>query len=314
MPATSIALDTAFQTHERLLWNLCYRLTGVPADADDLVQETFLRAMERPPARMDEDLRPWLVRVALNLGRDLLRRRRRRGWKGPWLPGPIETADDASPPAYEPTVPGLGSTEGRYDLVESVTLAFLTALEALSPTQRAVLLLRDVFDHSVEETAAALDLSVPNVKTTHHRARRAMAAYDRTRQPPTRTMQERTRAALERFMRAIAAEDGAAIAGLLAPDVRAISDAGGEFHAARVAVVGAAKVARFFQRLNGRRAPGERSTLRMLNGLPAIAFEFATGRPGDPPRGTFHVELDADGRIRTIQNVLVTRKLTRVAF
>lgn len=309
MSAPSIVLESAFQAHERLLWNLCYRLTGVPADADDLVQETFLRAMERPPARVDDDLRPWLVRVAVNLGRDLLRRRRRRGWTGPWLPGPIGTADHASPPAYEPD-----ATAGRYDLLESVTLAFLTALEALTPTQRAVLLLRDVFDHSVDETAAALDLSVPNVKTTHHRARRAMAAYDRARQPPTRTMQERTRAALERFMRAIAAEDGAAIAELLAPDVRALSDGGGEFHAARAPVVGAAKVALFFRRLNGRRAPGERSSVRMLNGLPAIVFEFATGRPGDPPRGTFHVELDADGRIRTIRNVLVTRKLSSVAF
>lgn len=308
MPAASIALDVAFQAHERLLWNLCYRLTGVPADADDLVQETFLRAMERPPARTDDDLRPWLVRVAMNLGRDFLRRRRRRGWKGPWLPGPVETIDEASPPAYEPD-----ATAGRYDLVESVTLAFLTALEALTPTQRAVLLLRDVFDHSVEETATALDLSVPNVKTTHHRARRAMAAYDRTRRPPTRTVQERTRAALERFMRAIATEDGAAIAGLLAPDVVAVSDGGGEFHAARVPVVGAEKVARFFQRLNARRARGQRSIVRTLNGLPAIVFEFATGRAGDPPRGTFHVELDADGRIRTIRNVLVTRKLTAVA-
>jgi RNA polymerase sigma-70 factor (ECF subfamily) len=310
MPAASIALDSAFQAHERLLWNICYRLTGVPADADDLVQETFLRAMERPPARTDDDLRPWLVRVAVNLGRDLLRRRRRRGWKGPWLPGPVETADDdASLPAYEPD-----ATAGRYDLVESVTLAFLTALEALTPTQRAVLLLRDVFDHSVDETAAALGLSVPNVKTTHHRARRAMAAYDRTRQPPTRSLQERTRAALERFMLAIATDDGAAIAGLLAPDVRAVSDGGGEFHAARVPVVGAAKVAKFFRRLNARRVPGERSAVRMLNGLPAIVFEFATGRPGDPPRGTFHVDLDADGRIRAIHSVLVTRKLGAVRF
>src|SRR6185295_2830674 len=151
-----------FQAHERFLWGLCYRLTGSAADADDLVQETFVRAIERPPARTDMPWRPWLVRVALNLGRDLLRRRRRAGYVGPWLPAPIDTGDDASPPSFEPEIPGVGSTEGRYDLLESVTFAFLLALEALTPTQRAVLLLRDVFDYSVREVADALDLSEAN--------------------------------------------------------------------------------------------------------------------------------------------------------
>lgn len=313
MPAASIALDAAFQRHHRLLWNLCYRLTGVPADADDLVQETFLRAMERPPARADEDLRPWLVRVAVNLGRDLLRRRRRRGWKGPWLPGLVETTEAEVSPAYEPDVPGLGSTEGRYDLVESVTLAFLVALEALTPQQRVVLLLRDVFDHSVDETAAALDLSVPNVKTTHHRARRAMAAYDRTRRAPTRAVQDETRAALERFMRALATGDGTVIAAELAPDVRIVNDGGGEFHAARRPIVGATKAATFFARLGGR-AVYERTAIRLLNGLPALVFTLGGGRPGDPPRGTLHVAVGADGRIHTIHSVLATTKLAAVRF
>src|SRR6185295_9932169 len=103
-----------FRAHERFLWGLCYRLTGSAADADDLVQETFVRAIERPPARTDLAWRPWLVRVALNLGRDLLRRRKRRAYVGPWLPSPIETADDASPPSYEPSLAGEQTTEGRY--------------------------------------------------------------------------------------------------------------------------------------------------------------------------------------------------------
>jgi RNA polymerase sigma-70 factor (ECF subfamily) len=167
MPTAALTVDAAFQEHRGLLWHLCYRMTGIAADADDLVQETFLRAIERPPPRTDMALRPWLVRVALNLARDLLRRRRRRReYTGPWLPSPIETgepgadaADDRVLPAFEPSLPGLGSTEGRYDLVESVTFAFLLALEALTPQQRAVLLLRDVFDYSVRETAEALAVS-----------------------------------------------------------------------------------------------------------------------------------------------------------
>ncbi|HUI26376.1 MAG TPA: sigma-70 family RNA polymerase sigma factor, partial [Candidatus Kryptonia bacterium] len=183
--ATASVADL-FHQHRQFLWGLCYRMTGSAADADDLVQETFVRAIEHPPARPDEPWRPWLVRVAMNLGRDWLRRRKRRSYVGPWLPAPIETGDEASPPAFEPLVDGEHTTEGRYDLLESVSFAFLLALEALTSQQRAVLLLRDVFDYSVRDTATALAMSQPNVKTTHHRARRAMRDYDRTRSVPTR--------------------------------------------------------------------------------------------------------------------------------
>ena len=190
---TSILTEDLFKAHERFLWGLCYRMMGSAADADDLVQETFLRAMERPPRRTDEPLRPWLVRVAMNLCRDALRRRRRQHYVGPWLPAPIETEGENRLLSYEPTLPDGTTTEGRYELIESVSFAFLLALEALTPQQRAVLLLRDAFDYSVHETADALDLSEANVKTTHHRARRAMAAYDRDRRVPTRALQARSR-------------------------------------------------------------------------------------------------------------------------
>src|SRR5262249_47728960 len=156
-------------------------LTGSAADAEDLVQSTFERALLRPPKDLDRELRPWLVRVAMNLGRDLLRKRKRRPYKGPWLPSPLETGSEASPPSFELELPTGESPEARYDWLESVSFAFLLALEALTPTQRAVLILRDVFDYSVAETAAALGLSAANVKTSHHRARRAMAAYEAAR-------------------------------------------------------------------------------------------------------------------------------------
>ena len=303
------AVDIAFQAHRGLLWNLCYRMTGVAADADDLVQETFVRALDRPPADVATDLRPWLTRVALNLARDHLRARRRRGWPGPWLPSPIETAEEEASPAYEPP-----STEGRYDLLESCTFAFLLALEALTPQQRAVLLLRDVFDYSVADTAAALDLQEANVKVTHHRARRRMAEYDRTRRPPTHTLQETTRHTLERFLTALTRGDGRDIEALLATGVRALSDGGGEFHAARKPVIGRARVALLYRRLTELAGARARVEIRMVNALPALVVDFGVLKPGYPPRGVIRVDVDDQGLVHGVHSVLATRKLTNVRF
>lgn len=308
------ALADAFAADRRFLWGLCYRMTGSAADADDVVQETFARALERPPRRTAEPLRPWLVRVAMNAARDLLRRRKRRAYVGPWLPAPVETGDEESPPAHEPALPGGDTTAGRYDLLESVSFAFLLALEALTPRQRAVLLLRDVFDYSVRQTADALDLSEENVKTTHHRARRAMQSYDRSRCVPTRTLQAHTRQALERFMVALATGDQRAVEELLADDVRAVSDGAGEFHAARVPVVGRGKVARFYAKIAARRSPEARSEIRVLNGLPALVSEMGGTLPGEAVRMVLRVEVDADGRIVRLHAILASRKLTAVRF
>ena len=85
---SAIQIENAFTAHERFLWGLCYRMTGNAADADDLVQETFVRAMKSPPARTDEPWRPWLVRVAVNLSRDLLLQRKRRAYEGGWFASP----------------------------------------------------------------------------------------------------------------------------------------------------------------------------------------------------------------------------------
>jgi RNA polymerase sigma-70 factor (ECF subfamily) len=312
-PGSSVA--DAFAADRRFLWGLCYRMTGSAADADDLVQETFTRALERPPVRADMPWRPWLVRVAMNLGRDLLRRRRRRRYVGPWLPSPIETGEEESPPAHEPALPGGDTTAGRYDLLESVSFAFLLALEALTPRQRAVLLLRDVFDYSVRQAAEALDLSEENVKTTHHRARRAMQSYDGARTVPTRGLQERTRHALERFMAGLASGDQHAVEALLAEDVRAVSDGAGEVHAARVPVVGRRRVAHFYAKISSRRAPESRFEMRMLNGLPAVVAELgAPGTlPGEARRMVLRVDVDGEGRITAIHTVLARAKLVAIA-
>jgi RNA polymerase sigma-70 factor (ECF subfamily) len=310
-PGPHPGVEDAFAQHRRFLWAVCYRMTGCAADADDLVQATFVRAIERPPHDLDEPWRPWLTRVAMNLGRDLLRRRRRRGYVGPWLPSPIES-DEAELAAYEPRLAGGGTTEGRYDLVESVSYAFLLALEALTPKQRAVLLLRDVFDYTVQETADALALSEPDVKTTHHRARRAMAAYDRERCQPTRERRERTQEALTSFLAALVAGDGASAERLLASSVRALSDGGGEFFAARVPVVGRDRVLKFYGNISRRIAGGMRAEIRLLNGMPAIVAEIPRTGDGFPTFLVTRAEVDGDGKIRELHSVLATRKLTAV--
>jgi RNA polymerase sigma-70 factor (ECF subfamily) len=313
-PLTNEAVADLFDQHRRFLWGLSYRLTGCAADADDIVQETFVRALEHPPPRIDEPWRPWLVRVALNLGKDLLRRRKRQSYVGPWLPSPIETGEEESPPSYEPTVDGHTTTEGRYDLLESVSFAFLLALEALTPQQRAVLLLRDVFDYSVRETAGALGISEPNVKTTHHRARRTMDAYDRVRCAPTRAVQERTRAVLAQFMTSLLSGDVAAIEAMLAESVHALSDGADEFFSAKKPLVGRARVTRFHWNIWRRRMPDARFEARIVNGLPALVGELPTGKKGEPPRIVFLCDLTPDGRIRALYSVLATRKLSAISF
>lgn len=304
-----LAVDALFEEHRGFLWGLCYRMTGSAADADDLVQDTFVRAMERPPRRLDEPLRPWLVKVALNLSRDLLRRRKRREYTGPWLPSPIDTSDEQSgrtgePPAHDPD-----TLEGRYELLESVSVAFLVALETLKPTQRAVLLLRDVFDYSVRETAQALDLTDANVKTTHFRARQAMETYHAERQLPTVARQAATAAALQQFLRALEHHDVAAVESLLAAGVRLTTDGGGEFRAALKTIVGRDKVLRFYL---GTADKAANATIRvaLLNGLPSLIFDIPSPPPGFSPRFTLSAELDADAKIAHLYIVSATTKLT----
>jgi RNA polymerase sigma-70 factor (ECF subfamily) len=310
---SSAPVASLFREHERFLWGLCYRMTGSAADADDLVQETFVRALERPPRDLSRPWRPWLVRVSLNLARDHLRRRRRGRYPGPWLPSPIETAEEPIPPAFEPEIGECRTTEGHYELLESVSFAFLLALEALTPLQRAVLLLRDVFDYDVRETAQALDVTAANVKTTHHRARRAMDAYERRRVRPRAELAERTQRTLERFLVSLAAQDVSAIESLLADGVRSISDAGGEFAAAHNVVVGRDRVTRLLLGLATKYDRAIAPTLRMMNSLPAALIEVAGASGRIAPRFVLRFDLDRDGRITEIHSILATRKLTAIA-
>jgi RNA polymerase sigma-70 factor (ECF subfamily) len=301
-----------FEAHRRFLWGLCYRMTGSAADAEDLVQETFVRALERRPSGGPAGWRPWLAKVAANLSIDALRRRRRRDYVGPWLPAPVDTGDEASPPAHE-IASGEQSTEHRYDLMESVSMAFLLALDRLTPRQRAVLLLRDVFDYTVQETAAALDLTQANVKVTHHRARLAMRDYEGARARPTREHQAQTSAKLREFLRHLQNQDVAAVEAMLAADVRLLSDGGGEFAAALNPIVGRDKVARLLLTSAAKLTPGATFDFRMLNGSPAVLVA-SPAPPGQAPRFVTRIDLGRDGTIREIHAILATRKLSAVRF
>lgn len=298
--------DAALETHRRFLFGLCYRITGSAADAEDLVQETLLRAVERPPADTSRPWRPWLVRVATNLARDHLRRRRRRGYDGPWLPEPVETAALVDP-SYEPP-----TTEGRYELLESVSYAFLVALEVLTPSQRAILVLCDVFGYDAAEAAQALDMKPGAVRTALHRARRRMAAYDGKRVPITLSLARETRELLQRFVVGVASGDVAGLEALLTEDVVALNDAGGAFSAARVPVLGRKKVVRFHCKIAGR--PPIAAEIRDMNGLPTLWAELTSDpeRPHLPSRFLMLVVPDGSGRLRAVHMVVAPAKLERL--
>jgi RNA polymerase sigma-70 factor (ECF subfamily) len=302
---TSVDYAALYQEHGDFLRGYCYRLTGSVADAHDLVQETFVRAMESPPRDVETSWRPWLVRVVTNLLRDRLRRDRRE-YVGSWLPAPIDTAAESW------WASGLGDdAEARYQAAESVTFAFLLALETLTPVQRAVVLLRDVYDYSTRECAEALELTEANVKTTLHRARRALEDYDHRRLPPTARVRAETAGALERLLACFSTQDVAAMETLLARDVQALSDAGGRFYAARKPVVGREKVALFFKNI-AREGGGVpvRFSLREWNGLPGVLVERDSLPDRFAPRFTFAIEIDGEGLIRRTYSVLSPEKLT----
>jgi RNA polymerase sigma-70 factor (ECF subfamily) len=302
-------LDDLFRDHRQMLWGLSYRMTGCAADADDIVQETFARAVERCTPSEEQAWRSWLMRVATNLSLDLLRQRRRRSYQGSWLPSPIETPDEET--AFHTTAP---STETYYEWRESLSFAFLMALDALTPRQRAVLLLRDVFDYSARATAELLTLSEENVRITHLRARRAMRDYDRNRCQPTSALQEQTRQVLGQFIRCLVTQDVDGAASLLAASARAVTDGGSEYTALHRPLVGRNPVLTLHMRVAQRRGAGARVEFRSINGLPAVIIEYASAIKRQAPRAVLRCELDSPGHIRELHTILASRKLTAVRF
>jgi len=241
------------------LFGLAYRILGSAADAEDVLQDAFLRARAIDDARSPRAL---LTTIVTRLCLDEVRsaRRRREEYVGPWLPEPI-VADDAGQP----------SSADRVGDAESVSMALLVVLEALSPLERAVWVLREVLDHDFAEIAEAIGRNPAACRQLYHRARAHVA--DRRRRFPAAPDAQRDVTA--RFLGALAAGDLDALAALFTADVAVVSDHGGKAKAAVRTVTGPDKVTRYLTGLHRkfvRGAPGAGdATLPVwLNGAPGL--------------------------------------------
>lgn len=239
-----------FVTHRNLLFTVAYEMLGSAADAEDVVQETWLRWSTVAVDEVREP-RAYLVRIvtrqALNRLRSLARRR--EDYVGEWLPEPLLTAPDVA---------------DDVELADSVSMALLTVLETLGPTERAVFVLREVFDLPYEEIGAAVDKSSAAVRQIAVRARSHVAA----RRPRMDVDRLEQRAVVERFLAAVRTGDLQALMDALAPDVVLRADGGGIAQAIRKPLSGAEPVARLLSMISVL-APGSAIEPVWLNGSPA---------------------------------------------
>jgi RNA polymerase sigma-70 factor (TIGR02957 family) len=286
-----------FERHRRLLFSVAYQMLGSVADAEDVVQDAWLRwsAADRGGV-LDE--RAYLVQVTTRLALDRMgsARARRESYVGPWLPEPLLTGGAAV--ASGPQAPG---PEDAVELGEQVSLALLVVLETLSPAERAVFVLREVFGMSVAEVAGALGRTEAAVRQMAHRAREHVQA----RQPRFDADKQAQREVTERFFAAVAGGDMEALLAALAPDVVLISDGGGKAKAARRPITGADKVARFLVGIaqQGGDIPGLRIELADVNGSPAMV-----GWIGEEPFGSISLAV-SEGRVEQVLVIVNPDKL-----
>ena len=242
----------AFVAHRNLLFTVAYEMLGSAADAEDVLQETWLR-WAGVDLDMVRDQRAYLVRITTRqaLGRLRTLRRRKESYIGPWLPEPLLTA------------PGVAED---VELADSVSMAMLLVLETLTPAERAVFVLREVFDLEYDEIAGAVGKSPAAVRQIAHRARAHVAA----RRPHAVVSPAQTRSALEAFRRAVETGDLQSLLDTLAPDVVFLSDGGGVVPAALAPVAGAGTVARIL----GRIAAAASLQPAQVNGYPALIIRL----------------------------------------
>ncbi|BBA99199.1 putative RNA polymerase sigma factor [Actinacidiphila reveromycinica] len=275
-----------FAAHRGLLFTVAYEMLGSAADAEDVLQESWLRwaGVDRAQVR---DARAYLVRLvtrqALNRLRTLARRREE--YVGAWLPEPLLTAPDIADDVV---------------LAEGVSMAVLTVLETLGPAERAVFVLREVFELPYGEIAAAVGKPAATVRQIARRARAHVAA----RRPRVRVGRSEQQAVVERFMAALRTGRLEELMAVLAPDVVMIADGGGVAAAALAPVRGAESVAALLARAH-RAAAGFSAATVWLNGAPAGRVEVG----GEPAALGLVVE---EGRVTRIYAVRNPRKLTRL--
>ncbi|MFD7873719.1 RNA polymerase sigma-70 factor [Streptomyces sp. NPDC059766] len=242
------SVTRAFVAHRSLLFTVAYELLGSAADAEDVLQETWLRWAGVDPGTV-RDPRAYLVRITTRQALSQLRTlgRRRESYVGPWLPEPLLTTPDVAEDV---------------ELADSVSMAMLLVLETLAPTERAVFVLREVFDLGYDEIAEAVGKSPAAVRQIAHRARAHVAA----RRPRGVASAAETRRTVEAFQRAVETGDLQRLLDILAPDVVLLTDGGGVVRAALAPVVGADEVARVL----GRIAPAVSLQPTQVNGDPAL--------------------------------------------
>jgi RNA polymerase sigma-70 factor (ECF subfamily) len=280
--------DDPFVRHRSLLFTVAYELLGSAVDAEDVVQETWLRWADVDHAQV-RDARAYLVRIVTRQSLNRLRTlaRRREDYVGEWLPEPLLTSPDVAEDV---------------ELAESVSMAMLTVLETLGPTERAVFVLREVFDVPFDEIAEAVGKSPAAVRQVAHRARDHVAAR-RPRVQVDRSEQERV---VQRFLTSVLTGDLQGLLDVLAPDVVAVADGGGLARAARKPVVGAERVAAYL--VGGlRKTAGELTASTVwINGAPGLRIEL------DGELATAVAVTVVGGRVTHLFAVANPNKLERV--
>ena len=276
-----------FVAHRSLLFTVAYEMLGSAADAEDVVQETWLRWAAVDQAEVHHP-RAYLVRSVTRQSLNRLRTlaRRREEYVGEWLPEPLLTSPDVAEDV---------------ELSESVSIAMLTVLETLTPTERAVFVLREVFDVPYDEIAAAVDKSQAAVRQVAHRAREHVAA----RRPRMQVDSSEQQQVVERFVAAVTAGDVQGLMDVLAPEVVLLADGGGIAQAVLVPVVGAKKVANLLRPFPAVSVNPAIGTIRLNGGLGV--------RIVDEVGGTTIVSVVVeDGRITRIFAMRNPDKLTRL--
>jgi RNA polymerase sigma-70 factor (TIGR02957 family) len=253
--ATNPATET-FLAHRNLLFTVAYEMLGSAADAEDVLQETWLRWVKVDLGQV-RDQRAYLVRITTRQSLNRLRsmRRRKEAYVGPWLPEPLLTAPDVAEDV---------------ELAESVSMALMLVLETLSPTERAVFVLREAFDISYDEIAAAVGKSPATVRQIAHRARQHVDA----RRPRQEVSPSETRAALESFQRALETRDLQGLLDVLAPEVVLVTDGGGVKRAALRPITGAEKVVRYIVGGLGKAEVALTGDPTVVNGNPALVLRL----------------------------------------